>query len=206
MLTERALYLISIVGPPGAGKTTLVTLLRQRYSTGENEFYIEDISDNPHLVRPNEPSPNLDFGNSQLWFLNSYDAFFSASKNLDRLFVDQDPSAVVAVYSKLLLKRGLLSQTEYDGHFLRAHEVETRISDRKRLFFYLKASPVLIRSRLAKRSDKLTEVFGTFETIVSEFDRYIDEVDADALFQLDATSSPESLADTIWNTVSNRDR
>ena len=66
-------------------------------------------------------SRTVDLKQSQDWFLSRYEAWLERRIANQSLVLDQDPRAVVLVYSKLFAARGLISAGDYEAQLTRCH-------------------------------------------------------------------------------------
>lgn len=100
--------IISVCGPPGSGKTSIVNALIKKGKFG----YLERYRENPYLEDIQEPSITASFEASQRWFLQHIESYIhSCGTRIS--YIDQDPTAIVLVYSQLLLDRGQISRGAY---------------------------------------------------------------------------------------------
>jgi len=125
--SERCL-IVSVMGPPGAGKTTLIKRLQENKKTRLAAFYIEDGSANPHLGSGFDTDEDFDADASQRWFLDQYTAFFEGQDRQSQIFLDQDPCAVGLVYSKTFRACGALTEGAYVSQLETLLDIESMMS------------------------------------------------------------------------------
>jgi thymidylate kinase/NTP pyrophosphatase (non-canonical NTP hydrolase) len=137
---------ITVSGPPGVGKTTVVTALAPHFAS--DGVYFEHFENNLFLRPIDGPSLDFDAAKSQLWFLNEMISFVTSSKR-SRLLLDQDPTAIVLVYSQLLLDQGMLSKAEFDDQLatLLELEIDQSLKLAGRTVILLDASPATLAIR-----------------------------------------------------------
>lgn len=104
-----------ILGPPGAGKTSVVLALSSQNWLKARSVYLEDPQANPHL-REISGRSSAAFSKSQEWFLRQYADFWDGRGCGALTLIDQDPRAVVLVYSRRFLKTGELTYSAYLRH------------------------------------------------------------------------------------------
>jgi NTP pyrophosphatase (non-canonical NTP hydrolase) len=106
---------LSICGPPGSGKTSVARALLEAGTTGRR-IYVEKFEENPFLGDLQTPQSAFDADQSQQWFLSGIQDFLAGRNDVDVVF-DQDPTAIVAVYSSLLRDQGRLTRDALLEHF-----------------------------------------------------------------------------------------
>ncbi len=125
----RLCAIFSVMGPPGAGKTTLIKRLQQSVKAQRAAFYVEDASANPHLTSGFGMGGNFNADRSQCWFLNQYAAFFQGCEGQTKIFLDQDPCAVGLVYSRCLQAINVLTEGSYFNHLKSLLDIERTMSE-----------------------------------------------------------------------------
>ncbi len=100
---------LSLCGPPGSGKTSIARALIEG-SLGNRAVYLEKFEENPFLGDLQAPDRVFDADQSQRWFLSRMEEFLSHRSEVN-VVLDQDPTAIVAVYSALLRDQGGLRET-----------------------------------------------------------------------------------------------
>jgi NTP pyrophosphatase (non-canonical NTP hydrolase)/deoxyadenosine/deoxycytidine kinase len=154
---------VTVMGPPGAGKTTITTLLAARFPA-----YVEQPDRNPHLEAgwPTRSSAL----ECQRWFLGQVAESVGAARRHEPLVVDQDPRAVVRVYSELMARDGWLEDTDVQRLLMDLQPVEAALAEWRAGWgvVLLDAEPDVLAWRIAKR-DGDTSVVDHLAEIKREF-------------------------------------
>jgi NTP pyrophosphatase (non-canonical NTP hydrolase)/thymidylate kinase len=115
---------LSLCGPPGSGKTSVARALIED-SSGKHAVYLEQFDENPFLGDLQSSESAFDADQSQRWFLSKMEEFV-ANRSDVKVVLDQDPTAIVAVYSGLLLDQGRLTRDAMLDHLSRLVEMEAQ--------------------------------------------------------------------------------
>ena len=127
---------VVVTGPPGSGKSTLVSSLIKERTTASITAYIEESQKNPFLRGGVVRNP-MNAPQSQEWFLRQYDRSIREI-GAERLFVvDQDPRAVVLVYSRRLAAVGSISKTNYSRQINRCRNIFASLSENFGNFYFV---------------------------------------------------------------------
>lgn len=195
--------IVSVMGPPGAGKTTLIKRLQEHWKTRLAAFYIEDGSANPYLGSGFDVDEDFDADASQRWFLDQYTAFFEGLDRQSKLFLDQDPSAVGLVYSKTFQACGALTEGAYVSQLETLLDIESMMSKISacRKIVSLEASTEVLFDRISKREsgvpiseDWIADLNSGFESLYEQFD----QGDASNLCRLDSSAlSSKEVEDVV---------
>lgn len=117
-------HVLSLCGPPGSGKTSVARQLTTADS-GNFDVYVEQFDKNPFLGDIQDRDTAFDADQSQRWFLSKMDGFLGKCSDVN-VVLDQDPTAIVAVYSALLRDQGRLTRDSMIDHLSRLVEMEAR--------------------------------------------------------------------------------
>lgn len=144
---------ISIIGPPGAGKTSAARFL-SCHLLENTEVYVEDYARNPYFSRAKTEQSALE--ESQRWFMDAFRSFLAAAKPY-QLVLDQDPSAVVLVYSAQFQADGQLPDASYTDHLCELITFETEFESRceHRALIHLCANPAVLAERSRQKDPNL---------------------------------------------------
>jgi deoxyadenosine/deoxycytidine kinase len=144
---DRALV-VSVCGPSGSGKTTVVNSLSRNYSR-----FVESTDGNPYLEHVDARSKANASANQQ-WFLSRIGEFIRCAKPERPLVLDQDPAAVVLVYSRMFRDTGLIDDDDYHRLLSDLLKVEETLSQWKtpRTTVFLDAPAKVLRERVLQRS------------------------------------------------------
>jgi NTP pyrophosphatase (non-canonical NTP hydrolase)/predicted ATPase len=140
---------ISIAGPSGSGKTTVARALATRFPT-----YLELAHENPHLRQLLENEPGFDAFANQQWFLHGLRRFITAASPAHSIVLDQEPSVVVHVYSRIFLDQGLLSPTDYSELLVELLVLESQLAQwsGRRVIVMLDAPAEVLHQRAQHRN------------------------------------------------------
>lgn len=139
--------LLTLCGPSGAGKTSVAKQLANKYPV-----YVETTVDNPYLKAPVEGSFNA--AASQDWFLNRIDEHISQASSQHPLVLDQDPAAIVFVYSRIFCEVDLITEAQYHSSVQKLLQIEEMLArwTSPRAVLCLNAPAETLRQRVVKRS------------------------------------------------------
>ena len=121
--------IFSVMGPAGAGKTTLTDKLQQRTKAQGMTFYVENASANPYLTSGVGTGERFNADARQRWFVDQYADFFRGWKGQGKIFLDQDPCAVGLVFSRCLQAINFLTKESYSNHLHSLLHVERTMSE-----------------------------------------------------------------------------
>ena len=164
---SSAARLFTICGPSGSGKTAVVQGLLQQFNG-----YVEAVDDNPHLLRLVEGTPDFDALANQQWFLNRIAKFIHNANSGSPLILDQDPAAIVKVYSRMFKDDGLIDNAGYRTLLTDLLHLEGNMSRWRtpRTIFLLDAPEEVLRQRVSQRSGTVaTPSLKWFATVRSYF-------------------------------------
>ena len=141
--------LLTICGPSGSGKTAIVRTLLQQFNG-----YVEAAEENPYLLSLLEGKSNFNAFANQQWFLNRIREFVHNASSRSPLILDQDPAAIVMVYSRIFREDGLIdnagSRTLLTD-LLHLEEMMSRWRTPREIFF-LDAPAKVLRDRVLLRA------------------------------------------------------
>ena len=159
--------LIAICGPSGAGKSTLVADLSTLYPV-----FSESTVGNPYLTALLEGQGKFDAVANQRWFLAQISAAIASADREMPLVLDQDPAAIVFVYSRMFRDEGLMSESEYASLVEMLIEVEHLMLGWRspRISVCLDAHQEVLRYRVISRCGNIpTPPLDWFSTIREYF-------------------------------------
>ena len=196
---------VSIVGPPGSGKTTSISLLMGFPLPTKARFYRERADRNPFLPTDSQNRGDTNWHESQLWFLHQYKNFMEDRRRSSLAFLDQDACIVTLIYNRRLLEKGLLEQDQYESQLEFAIDLERTHFSKGRQVFWLDADPDELAKRVQPRQIALPEPFSPATELQSKFSeirqRFIEEIPG-GVYPIDTTIlSPDGVADRIYNTL-----
>lgn len=148
-MEEGRKCLIAIAGPSGSGKTTIVRSFERDFPT-----YIESTTGNPYLSDLLAGRSQFNAYANQRWFL---DRIGEAVESADRqrcIIMDQDPAAVVDVYSGMFHDEGRINMSEMETLRLQLGEIDEQISQWADGSFvlFLDATPEILFQRAVSRA------------------------------------------------------
>jgi deoxyadenosine/deoxycytidine kinase len=140
--------LITLCGPSGSGKTTITAKLLD-----SSEVYLENTSPNIYHKSLLGEDMAFDAVSSQRWFLEAMSNFISRCNPTRSLILDQDPAAIVLVYSRLFLEDGLFNEKTYEALVDSLIDIENDLRRwrRPRKVICLDAKEEVLRTRAALR-------------------------------------------------------
>lgn len=199
---------IFVTGLPGSGKTTLVSTLKGGFGD-TSKVYLESVSGNVFLPSSAKIG-ETNFSDSQEWFLDQYEKVLMSDPGMGPVLVDQDPRAVVLVYSRTFLSLGLITSSQYERHLMRCEEMWRRISVRPftRLFVLLTAPEAILKNRILKRNHQQSLLAQIWEPLRENFDLFVSGIQSESsrsVFKYDSDSlGPADISAKFLNDCINR--
>jgi deoxyadenosine/deoxycytidine kinase len=146
--TSKINRVLSICGPSGVGKTTVVSALAEEFPV-----YLETTEGNPHLTGLLEGRGDFNAAANQEWFLARISEHISHANPNAHLILDQDPAAVVLVYSRMFFEDGKITEARYAALLRRLLEIEEKLQAWvcPRAVLCLDASADVLRKRVVQR-------------------------------------------------------
>lgn len=141
--------IVVVCGPSGAGKTTVVRQLADKYPV-----YVETTVGNPYLQALLEGTDDFDATANQQWFLDRIGEHISQASPHRSLVLDQDPAAIVLVYSRMFFDAGSITERQYHSLLQRLMEVEDSLTrwTSPRAVLCLDAPAEVLHERVLRRS------------------------------------------------------
>lgn len=99
---------LAVCGPSGVGKSSTVAGLAATYAT-----FIEADAENPYLDRFLKGGDGFSAADNQRWFLQRVSRFVAGADERFPIVLDQDPAAIVLVYSRVFYEQGDINEAEY---------------------------------------------------------------------------------------------
>jgi len=145
---DKSALVLSVCGPSGAGKTTVAKALAKIYPA-----FIETTAGNPYLIDLLKGKSDFKAFKNQNWFLSRVGRHISRAKLDSPLILDQDPSAIVMVYSRVFMEDGKLTEKEFDFFLKKLLIIEKNLQDWRapRTVLFLDAPADVLRQRNLKK-------------------------------------------------------
>tara|TARA_R110002110_G_scaffold368869_1_gene578714 strand:+ start:2788 stop:3525 length:738 start_codon:yes stop_codon:yes gene_type:complete len=168
-----------VLGPPGAGKSSVVSALSSEDWLSGSARYLERPESNPYL-RLLPTDAEINFSNSQSWFFRQYEEFWEKNQRAHSIIFDQDPRAVVLVYSRHFLKSGAISAPEYEAQLARCVALWKRISQTSGWvnFVCLWAPRNILLERIERRQGQAVFEESLMDSALSTFRILFDSIHA----------------------------
>jgi deoxyadenosine/deoxycytidine kinase len=143
-----AFPVLTICGPSGVGKTTAIKALARNYPV-----FIETTQGNPHLNRLLERRDDFNAAANQKWFLQRISEYVAGANPRSPFIVDQDPAAIVLVYSRMFMEDGKLSEVQYTSLLRQLLQIEEALQSwkRPRTVLFLDAPADVLHQRVLRR-------------------------------------------------------
>lgn len=133
---------------------------------------MESTAGNPYLAQLLKGSANFDALANQRWFLHRIAEFINDANSGNPLILDQDPTAIVKVYSRMFRDNGLIDAGGYGKLLAELGEVEETLTRWRtpRTIFFLDAPAEVLYDRVFRRSgNAATPPLEWFATVRSYF-------------------------------------
>jgi deoxyadenosine/deoxycytidine kinase len=145
----NTMEVLSLCGPSGVGKTTVIKVLAKKYPA-----FIETTVGNPHLKGFLEERIDFNAAANQEWFLRRIGRHISRASLRSPLILDQDPAAIVLVYSRIFLEDDMMTGEQYDSLLERLLRIEHKLHGWKcpRTVLFLDAPAGVLRQRIVQRN------------------------------------------------------
>jgi deoxyadenosine/deoxycytidine kinase len=167
--------------------------------------YVEAADDNPHLLSILKGKPDFDAFANQQWFLNRIREFLHNANPRRPVILDQDPAAIVMVYSRMFRDEGLIGDSGYRALFTDLLDLEKDMSRWKspRTIFYLDAPAEVLRQRVVQRSgNAATPSLKWFTTVRSYFHELSTELPNVTRFSTDGIT-PQEISNQVAEVLGN---
>jgi deoxyadenosine/deoxycytidine kinase len=160
---QGALPVLTVCGPSGAGKSSTVASL-----TSICPVFIETVEGNPHLNRFLERRKGFDAEGNQKWFLKQIERHIAGADPRSPVVLDQDPAAIVLVYSRMFMDEGGISKDQYAlllRQLLKIERALQRWRSPRRVLFLDAPADVLHKRVLGRLGASCTPPLQWFEKV-----------------------------------------
>jgi NTP pyrophosphatase (non-canonical NTP hydrolase)/deoxyadenosine/deoxycytidine kinase len=181
--------MLSLAGPPGAGKTTVATALSAQAQT-----YVEIVEGNSHLPELAQPGGRFDAAANQHWFLAQLERFVGGLRPENPVAFDQDPAAVVHVYAKFFREEGMISASDYARLLRRLIDLEFQLGRwAQREVLLLDAPAEILKQRAERRAGAVALPLSWYQRLRSSFSGFREIVPGVQVIRTDELSIEETV-------------